>query len=45
VLRGIGLGLDEKAREAVKQYRFKPALENGRPVLVELNVDVTFQIF
>jgi protein TonB len=31
--------------EAVKQYRFKPALENGRPVLVELNVDVTFQIF
>jgi protein TonB len=29
----------------VKQYRFKPALENGRPVLVELNVDVTFQIF
>ena len=45
VLRGIGLGLDEKAVEAVKQYKFKPALENGRPVLVELNVDVTFQIF
>jgi protein TonB len=45
VLRGIGMGLDEKAVEAVKQYRFKPALENGRPVLVELNVDVTFQIF
>lgn len=45
VLRGIGMGLDEKAVDAVKQYRFKPALENGRPVLVELNVDVTFQIF
>ncbi|HEY6412260.1 MAG TPA: energy transducer TonB [Edaphobacter sp.] len=45
VLRGIGMGLDEKALEAVKQYRFKPALENGRPVLVELNVEVTFQIF
>lgn len=45
VLRGIGMGLDEKAVEAVKQYKFKPALENGKPVLVELNVDVTFQIF
>jgi periplasmic protein TonB len=45
VLRGIGMGLDEKALEAVKLYRFKPALENGRPVLVELNVEVTFQIF
>jgi periplasmic protein TonB len=45
VLRGIGMGLDEKALEAVKQYRFKPALENGKPVLVELNVEVTFQIF
>jgi periplasmic protein TonB len=45
VLRGIGLGLDERAVEAVKQYKFKPALENGRPVMVELNVDVTFQIF
>ena len=45
VLRGVGLGLDEKAMEAVRQYRFKPALENGKPVLVELNVEVNFQIF
>ena len=27
-----GMGLDEKAIEAVKQYRFKPAMENGKPV-------------
>jgi periplasmic protein TonB len=45
VIRGVGMGLDEKAVEAVKQYRFKPALENGKPVLVELNVEVNFQIF
>ena len=34
-----------KAVEAVKQYKFKPAMENGKPVLVELNVEVNFQIF
>jgi protein TonB len=45
VLRGVGMGLDEKAVEAVKQYRFKPAMENGKPVLVELNIEVNFQIF
>ena len=45
VLRGIGLGLDEKAIEAVRQYKFKPATENGKPVPVEMNVEVNFQIF
>jgi protein TonB len=45
VLRGVGMGLDEKAIEAVKQYRFKPAMEAGKPVAVYLNVEVNFQIF
>ncbi len=45
ILRGVGMGLDEKAREAVMQYRFKPAMEGGKPVPVELNVEVNFQIF
>jgi periplasmic protein TonB len=45
VVRGIGLGLDEKALAAVKLYRFKPAMESGRPVMVEMNVEVNFQIF
>ncbi len=45
VLRGIGMGLDEKAVEAVRQYRFKPAMEGGKPVPVEVNIDVNFQIF
>jgi protein TonB len=38
------MGLDEKAVAAVKQYRFKPAMENGKPVMVEMYIDVTFTI-
>jgi protein TonB len=45
VLRGVGMGLDQKAVAAVKQYKFKPAKEAGKPVAVELNVEVNFQIF
>ncbi len=45
VSRGIGLGLDEKALEAVRQYRFKPAFENGHAVPVEMNVIVNFNIY
>ena len=45
VLRGVGKVLDEKAVEAVKQYKFKPAMEAGRPVLVELSTEVNFKIF
>jgi TonB family protein len=45
VVRGVGNGLDEKAMEAVKQYRFKPAMEDGKPVAVEMNVEVNFKIF
>jgi TonB family protein len=43
VVRGIGLGLDERALAAVQQYKFAPATENGKPVIVELNVEVYFQ--
>jgi len=45
VTKGVGMGLDEKAVEAVKQYRFKPATENGKPVAVFENVEVNFKIF
>ena len=30
---------------AVRKYRFKPAMRDGVPVKVEMNVDVNFQIF
>jgi protein TonB len=45
ILRGVGMGLDERAVEAVRQYRFKPATKDGHPVKVELSVDVRFEIF
>lgn len=45
VVHGMGMGLDERAADAVTQYRFKPAMENGKPVTVEMYVNVTFQIF
>jgi protein TonB len=44
ILHGLGMGLDEKALEAVRQYKFKPAMKDGHPVTVEMNVDVNFQI-
>jgi protein TonB len=43
VARGVGMGLDEKAVEAVRQYRFKPATLNDKPVKVDLYVQVSYQ--
>jgi protein TonB len=45
VARGVGMGLDEKAVEAVRQYKFHPATQNGKPVKVDLYMEVNFQIF
>lgn len=44
VIRGVGHGLDEKALEAIRQYRFRPAMENGKPVPVRVNVEINFRI-
>ena len=44
VARGIGMGLDEKAVEAVRKYKFRPAMKDGKPVAVDLYIDVNFQI-
>jgi len=45
VVRHLGMGLDQKAVAAVKQYRFKPATLQGRPVAVEVNIEVNFRIY
>lgn len=45
VIRPLGMGLDEKAIEAVRQYKFKPAMKGGQPVPVEINIEVNFQLF
>jgi len=45
VVKGPGLGLEEKAVEAVKQWRFKPALgPNGKPVAVVVPLEITFRL-
>jgi len=44
ILNPLGLGLDEKAIEAVKQWRFRPATKNGKPVAVVARIDVTFRL-
>jgi TonB family protein len=45
VVRSLGMGLDEKAIEAIKQYRFKPAMEFGKPVPVQYSVEVDFHLY
>jgi TonB family protein len=45
VARNLGMGLDEKAIEAVKQWKFEPAMKDGRPVAVQINVEVSFRLY
>jgi TonB family protein len=45
VIRGLGLGLDEKALDAVRQWRFQPALKDGKPVDVQISVEVEFRLY
>jgi TonB family protein len=44
VLSSLGMGLDEKAIEAVKMWKFEPAMKDGHPVRVEITVDVSFHL-
>ncbi|HKX00136.1 MAG TPA: energy transducer TonB [Bryobacteraceae bacterium] len=44
ILRGLGMGLDEKAIEAVSQWKFRPALRNGRPVSAPATIEVNFRL-
>jgi TonB family protein len=44
VVRPLGMGLDQKAIEAVSQYRFKPATMGGKPVPVKVNIEVNFKL-
>jgi TonB family protein len=45
VIRSLGMGLDEKALEAVQRYRFRPAMKDGKPVAAMISVQVDFRLF
>lgn len=44
VLHSLGLGLDEKAMEAVAKWKFRPGYKDGRPVTVQAQVEVNFRL-
>ena len=43
-LRPLGFGLDEKAIEAIAQWRFKPGMKEGQPVSVIATIELTFRL-
>jgi TonB family protein len=45
IMRPLGLGLDEKAIEDVSQWKFKPAMQHGKPVKVTMALEITFRLF
>jgi TonB family protein len=45
VTSSLGMGLDEKAMEAARKYRFEPAMKDGHPVAVEIGLEVDFHLY
>jgi len=45
VARSLGMGLDQKAIEAVRRWTFEPAQKDGKPVAVQINVEVNFRLY
>ena len=44
VLKGLGMGLDQAAVDAIKKWKFDPATLNGKPVAVYYNLTVNFRL-
>jgi TonB family protein len=44
VSKSLGLGLDEKAIEAVKKWKFRPGYKDGKPVTVAATIEVNFRL-
>jgi TonB family protein len=44
VVKSLGMGLDEKAVEAVGKWKFKPGMKSGQPVNVRATIEVNFRL-
>jgi periplasmic protein TonB len=45
VVQALGEGLDEKALDAVRRYKFKPGMKDGHAVPTRITVEVNFRLF
>jgi TonB family protein len=45
IQRSLGMGLDEKALEAIRQWKFEPGRKDGVPVAVLINIEVNFRLY
>jgi TonB family protein len=45
VQRSLGMGLDQKAIEAIRQWRFEPGRKDTIAVAVQVNVEVNFRLY
>jgi periplasmic protein TonB len=44
VTKSLGMGLDEKAIEAVQKWKFQPGTKDGQPVPVRASAEITFHL-
>jgi protein TonB len=44
VVKSLGMGLDEKAMEAVEKWKFRPGMKGGQPVNVRATIEVNFRL-
>jgi TonB family protein len=44
VLRTLGKGLDEKAVETVRLWKFEPGTRDGKPVAVQATIEINFRL-
>jgi TonB family protein len=45
VVKSLGHGLDEEAIDAVKRWKFDPGTKDGKPVAIQINVEINFHLF
>jgi TonB family protein len=45
ILNSLRKDLDASALDAVRRWRFEPAIKDGKPVAVQIRVEVTFRLY